>query len=299
MTTKLPTIGGHVSTAGLRLAKAGSGHAMAGGVVNAILNAKRIGAEAIQFFGASPQMWAARGPSAEEAGKFRAAYKESGIKAAYLHAAYLVNLASSNDIFYMKSVQSLTDHLRIADALGIDGLIFHIGSSKGMSREAALAQEVEGMKKVLAAVPGHTHLLMENTAGGGEKIGASIEEIAHLFKAVNSERVKICFDTAHAFEAGLIAEYTPEAVKNLFDAWDKVVGLENLTVIHVNDSKTIAGSHHDQHQNIGEGHIGLKGFRALAGEKRLHDKAWLLEVPGFEDEGPDAKNIKILKSCFI
>ncbi len=224
---------------------------------------------------------------------------KSGLKAAYLHAAYLVNLASSNDIFYLKSVRSLVDHLKIADALGINGLIFHIGSSKGMSREAALDQEVEGMKKVLKEVPGHTHLLMENTAGGGEKIGAAIEEMEYLFKKVNSERVKVCFDTAHALEAGQIMEYTGEMVKKLFDEWDRAVGLENIEVIHANDSKTAAGSHHDKHENIGQGFIGIDGFRALAGEPRLRDKVWLLEVPGFEDEGPDAKNIELLRSCFI
>jgi len=284
MATKGPIIGGHVSAAG--------------GFTSVITNAAAIGAEAVQFFGASPQMWAARQPKPEDAKLFRAAYAKSGIKAAYLHAAYLVNLASSNDIFYLKSVKSLVDHLNIAEALGIDGLIFHIGSSKGMSRSAALAQEVEGMKQVLVQVPGKTKLLMENTAGGGEKIGATIEEMAHLFKEVNSERVKICFDTAHGFEAGLVTEYTPETVKKLFDAWDEAVGLENITVIHANDSKTIAESHHDQHQNIGEGHIGLKGFKALAGEGRLWDKVWLLEVPGFEGEGPDAKNVELLRKCF-
>jgi deoxyribonuclease IV len=284
MASKAPIIGGHVSAAG--------------GFLNVIENAKRIGAEAVQFFGASPQMWIVRGPKEDEAKRFREAYARSGITAAYLHAAYLVNLASSNDIFYLKSVKSLADHLRIAETLGLDGLIFHIGSSKGMSREAALAQEVEGMRKVLEEVPGTTQLLMENTAGGGEKIGATVEEMAHLFKEVHSPRVKICFDTAHAFEAGLIREYTPENVRTLFDMWDASVGLENLTVIHANDSMTLAESHHDRHENIGQGHIGMKGFRALAGEVRLHDKIWLLEVPGFDGDGPDAKNIKLLRSCF-
>jgi deoxyribonuclease IV len=269
----MPIIGAHVSTSG--------------GVVHAIANAKRIGAEGIQFFGASPQMWAARGPKPDEVKAFRAAYKDSGLRAAYLHAAYLVNLGSSNPIFFMKSVQSLIDHLAITEALGIDGLIFHLGSSKGMSREAALEQEIEGMRKVLAAVPGATHLLMENSAGGGEKIGASIEEMEYLFKKVDSERVKICLDTAHAFEAGMVSEYTPESVKKLVDGWNNAVGIENMTVIHANDSKTETESHHDQHQNIGQGFIGLKGFQALAGDARLRDKAWLLEVPGFDDEGPD------------
>ena len=279
-----PIIGGHVSAAG--------------GVINTLENAKKIGAEAIQFFGSSPQMWYTKVPDRTEAEAFREAYAKSGIKAAYLHAAYLVNLASSNPDFYKKSIKSLLAHLTIAEMLGIDGLIFHIGSSKGMSREKALSQEIQGMREVLRESPGKALLVMENTAGGGEKVGANIEEMAHLFKGVDSPRVKICFDTAHAFEAGLITEYAPASIKKLFDAWDKYVGLEYIVAIHANDSKTAAGSHHDRHENIGEGHIGLQGFKNLSKEKRLWDKAWLLEVPGFTGEGPDKKNIDILKSCF-
>ena len=284
MPKNLPPIGGHVSTAG--------------GVQNAVANAKRIGADAIQFFGASPQSWTAKRPAHEDVSAFRRAYTASGLKAAYLHAAYLVNLASSDDIFYMKSVKSLTDHLSIADALCINGLIFHLGSSKGMSRGEALDQEVLGMRKVLDAVPGPTELVMENSAGGGEKVGTTIEEIAYLFKKMNSPRVKVCLDTAHAFEAGMVTDYTPATVKELFDDFDAAIGMKHLAAIHANDSKTKAESHNDKHENIGQGFIGMKGFRALAADARLHTVPWLLEVPGFEDEGPDEKNIKLLRGCF-
>lgn len=281
---KIPTIGGHVSAAG--------------GLKNAVANAKAIGAEAMQIFGASPQSWRTKQPSEEDVAAYREAYESSGLKGCYLHAAYLVNLASSNPDFYTNSVQSLTDHLKIAEAIGAEGLIFHLGSSKGWNRKEAIAQEIEGVKKVLRAVPGRAKLFLENSAGGGDRIGATLEEVAQILKGANSDRVAVCYDTAHGFEAGLVPAYTKASVKSLLDTWDTAIGLGKLEVIHANDSMTAAGSFHDKHENIGEGHIGLVGFKALAGEARLHSKTWLLEVPGFEGAGPDRRNIEILRSCF-
>lgn len=283
MSEKELLIGGHVSAAG--------------GLKNAINNAEAIGANAIQIFGSSPQTWVVRMPSDTDVTEYKKRLHASNVKQVYLHAAYLVNLASASDLIYRRSVQSLTDHLKVAEKIGAEGLIFHVGSSKGIARDEALRQEIEGMKKVIESVPGRAHLIMENTAGGGEKIW-SIEDIGFLFKKIGSRRVKVCFDTAHAFEAGIVKEYTKETVSKLCDEMDVAFGIENLAAIHANDSKTICESHHDQHQNIGEGYIGIAGFRALAREKRLRDKAWLLEVPGFSDEGPDKKNIDILRRCF-
>ena len=138
---------------------------------------------------------------------------------------------------------------------------------------------------------------MENSASG-KKVGAWPEEMKIMLEGVNSNRVKICLDTAHSFESGLIEKYEPENIKTFLDYWDKEVGLDNVIALHVNDSKTISGSHNDRHENIGDGHIGLGGFKNLAKEKRLWDKPWILEVPGFEDSGPDKKNVDILKLLF-
>lgn len=280
-----PLIGGHVSAAG--------------GLWKAIENAEAIGAECIQIFGASPRGWAARVPKKAEVARYHAALKGSAVKAVYLHAAYLVNIASPSADLRKKSIQSLSDHLAIAEAIGADGLIFHIGSGKELPKEDAFRMAVVGMKAVLKATPGgKSRLVIENAAGGGQKIGANAKDIGAIMRAVRSKRVKVCFDTAHAFEAGLIDAYTTSKTKKLFDEWSKEVGMENIVALHVNDSKTAFNSHHDRHENIGEGYIGLAGFNVLAKEKRLHDKAWLLEVPGFTGEGPDRKNIEILKSCF-
>jgi len=277
-------IGGHVSTSG--------------GLYVSVLNAEAIGVNAMQIFGSSPRMWYARIPKENEIKTYKAHLAKSGIKAVYLHAAYLVNLASTSQDIYRKSVKSLIDHLTIAEAIGANGLIFHVGSSKGMDRKKAFKQQVDGMKEILRIVSGKSQLIMENTAGGGDKIGGTVDELADLFCQVNSQRVKICFDTAHALESGMIEKYTQKNIKNLFDEFDKKIGVENIVVIHANDSKTEYNSHYDRHENVGEGYIGMRGFIELAKEKRLARAAWILEVPGFAGEGPDKKNVDILRSLF-
>lgn len=283
-TSKKVILGAHVSTAG--------------GLKNAISNAKKIGAQAIQIFGISPRQWTGKQPSMEDVNAFRELREKSSVRPVYLHAAYLVNLASPNEYNVIKSIQSLTDHLKVAELIGAEGLVFHVGSGKGeIDRKAALLQEVDAMKEILKNAPGNAKLIMENTAGGGDKIGF-LDDMAFMHKKTNSHRVKICFDTAHAFEAGFIDEYVPAKIKHMFDEWDEAVGLENIVVIHANDSKTAPGSHHDKHENIGEGYIGLVGFKALAKEKRLWNKPWILEVPGFNGEGPDKRNVDILRGCF-
>ncbi len=291
-----PKIGAHVSAAG--------------GLWQAVERARTIGAECLQIFGASPRGWAAKLPAKAEADRFKAALKEAKLGPVYLHAAYLVNLASPESVNRAKSVKSLIAHLRIAEALGATGLIFHLGSGKGMPRAEAVDLTLKGMRAVLKAVPParrslgegggkYPLLIMENSAGGGDKLGTRPEEIGELFERMKSKRVAVCIDTAHAFEAGAIERYTQATVKIFVSALDRTIGLEHILAIHANDSKTPASSHRDQHENIGDGHIGRAGFRALAAERRLHHCDWILEVPGIQEEGPDAENIKRLRSCFL
>ncbi|OGG42465.1 hypothetical protein A3A21_02640 [Candidatus Jorgensenbacteria bacterium RIFCSPLOWO2_01_FULL_45_25b] len=280
---KKPNIGAHVRTEG--------------GLVSAIENAERIGAKCFQIFGASPRQWRALFPKEEDVKLFKKLLKEKELGPVFLHASYLVNLASANGDILEKSIKNLSDHLQIASMLGAEGLIFHVGSSRGMEKKKALDQEVSAMKEVLKNVTGSS-LIMENTAGGGEKIG-SIEDIGYLYGNIKSDRVNICFDTAHALEAGMIESYAPPRIKKLFDEWEEAVGLEHIVAIHANDSKTTYNSNHDRHENIGMGEIGMEGFKDLAKEKRLLDKCWILEVPGYEGNGPDRKNIETLSSCFL
>lgn len=282
----IPIIGAHVSCAG--------------GLFRAVENARRIGAEAIQIFAISPRQWTGKLPSPEAVTEYLKFLNASMVKKVYLHAAYLVNLASDDPMILERSKSSLIDHLKAAELIGAEGLIFHVGSGKSeIDREAVLRREVSAIKEVLTEFNGKAKLIMENSAGGGGRVGSGPIEMGYLLRNLKSERVKVCFDTAHAFEAGLIDDYSSPRVKKFFDLWDAELGLENIIVIHANDSKTVAGSHHDKHENIGKGYMGLDAFKTLAMESRLWSKPWVLEVPGYDGNGPDKKNIEVLKSCFV
>lgn len=282
---KILQIGAHVSAAG--------------GLVNAVKNGKKIGARCIQIFGSSPRSFAVRIPAAAAAAEFRSALRKSGLAAVYLHAPYLVRLGSDRPGLRGLSIKNLIGHLQIAETIGAGGLIFHLGSQGDAAKKDVLDKTIAGMQAVLRAVPGKTLLVMENSSGGGTKLGSGIDDLALLLKKVKSRRVRICFDTAHAFEAGELKYGDFAAVKKYFDAWHRKIGLDNLAVVHANDSQTAFGSGSDRHENIGQGFIGLRGFQNLAKEKRLWNKPWILEVPGFRGEGPDKKNLAILNSCFV
>lgn len=280
-----PKIGAHVS--------------VAGGLKNGILKARAIGAECVQIFGASPQAWAAPGHAPDAIREFQKLREEAGIGPVYLHAAYLVNLASPDLLLRKKSEVNLTEHLKIANQIGADGLIFHIGSGRGLP-EGKEAEKIvaSAIGRILDSVNGKALLIIENSAGGGEKIGDEPEEIGRIMERAGSPRVKVCWDVQHGFAAGITERYDAAGVSALAERLERSFGLSNLVAFHMNDSKTDFLSRHDRHENIGEGRIGLAGFQTLAGEPRFSEAAWILEVPGFDDRGPDAENVRRLKACF-
>lgn len=277
-----PLIGAHISAAG--------------GLEKAFARAEEIGAVVIQIFGSSPRQWAVSLPSTETVTKFREEQESSRVRQVFLHAPYLVNIGHPDREMRTKSVLALGGHLEICRRLSADGLIFHIGSGKGVARSEAHALVVESMRAVLDTVP-DARLLIENSAGEGDKIGSTPEEIAHLIDQTGSDRVGVCIDTAHAFASCLIPAYTHELVGAFFDAVEQTFGLDRLWAFHVNDSKVPSGAKKDRHENIGEGHIGIEGFRTFMKEPRVANRALLLEVPGFDGNGPDKKNIDILRGC--
>lgn len=285
MNSKKPLLGAHVS--------------VSGGYLTGITRGEALGADCIQIFGASPRQWAAPIPSAAETKEFREAFSKSTLKSLFLHAAYLPNLASPDTLTIKKSVASLSAHLKIAELLGARGLIFHVGSGLEAAKEEAVKKSVSAMKEILKKSPGEAFLIMENCASH-KKLGDTPKELGELFHGVNSKRLKICIDTAHALESGNIPQYTPEHIKKFFDECDKEFGTDNIAALHANDSKTEAGSNHDRHENIGKGFIGEEGFRNLAKEKRLSHTSIFLEVPGYnpEEKGPDKPNMDALKKCF-
>ncbi len=269
---------------------------VAGGFANGFINADAIGAQTIQFFGASPRQWFASQPNEQAIAAYQAARQNSKVESVFLHAAYLVNLGSDKAELRAKSVASLSAHFKIANTLNATGLIFHMGSNS--KRKEGLAHTVEGIQKVLANVSGDSFLIMENSSGGGSKLCYDGDELGEIFRAVNSPRLKICLDTAHIFAAGVIPHFSEQNIEFALNRWDKAFGLENIVAVHFNDSKTLANSHVDRHENIGDGHIGLEGLQNFAQRKDLHHASWILEVPGIAGEGPDVENMNRLKKLF-
>jgi deoxyribonuclease-4 len=286
-------IGAHVSTAG--------------GLPNAVFAARHIGAAAIQIFGSSPRQWAVRMPLARDATEFKKVAQQAGLHSVFLHAPYLVNLGTSNIPHWKRSVELLVAHMKIAAMIDARGVIVHVGSGEGgLFRERSFERAAAGVKQVLRrASPRHgpgqagpPMFLIENSAGGGEKIGKDMQEIALLIKRIGSTRVGVCLDTAHAFEAG-IAEYSVSGVLRLADEIKKTIGWNRLIAIHANDSKTAFGSRNDRHENIGKGLIGTEGFKNLLANPDFRKTPFLLEVPGYDGKGPDKKNVDMLKKLSL
>jgi len=273
-------IGAHVSSSG--------------GIHTAIDRAEAIGAESVQVFTQSPRTWRPTNHPPENFERFKERRAEAGIGGVLCHALYLVNLANPKDDFYEKSVAALANTVDVGCAIDADGVVFHIGSHLGAGMEAGLDRVVEAMKQVLDRCSKTTWLLMENSAGAGDTIGRSVEELAVIFGRLDGHpRLGVCLDSCHLYASGY--DVTDEAALDaVLDELDREIGLDRLRALHVNDSKTPLGSNVDRHDNVGEGLLGKK-LGVFLGNPRLQGLPAVLEVPGPDGHGPDAAQVTATK----
>lgn len=270
-----------------------------GGVVNAPANAAKIGCEVFQMFTRPPQGGQPPALTGEMIRKFKAELKKYKLPEFYIHTPYYINLASSNNRIYYGSISVIRDDLERGLKLGAKYLMTHLGSSADLGPKKALEKVVEGVKKILDGYQGTTQFLIEMSAGAGNIIGDTFEEIQTILKTINNERratgdkptIGVCFDTCHAFSSGYDLR-TPEAVRKTFDQFDKVIGLDKLKLIHANDAKSDLGSHIDRHEHIGHGKIGREGFYSLIHYPKLHAVNLIIETP---KDGKNIDDIKTLK----
>ena len=280
-------VGGHISAAG--------------GLYRAIERGVEREMEAVQFFVSAPQTWRATKHGDADIERFREAHAASGIRDVWIHNIYLANLATETEEQLEKSVGSVVNAMRIAERISADGVVLHTGSHRGLGLAAVLDQVVAAIKRILDQAPGEATLALETMAGQGGAIGTRFEELGALIREVGSPRLKTCLDTAHTFAAGYPI-HTPEGLDEVMQEFDAQIGLDQLAVVHANDSKIPLGGLRDRHENIGEGHIGTAGFEALCAHPAFQGRAFLLEVPGFPTEaqpkgdGPDLENVRRLKS---
>jgi deoxyribonuclease-4 len=267
---------------------------IAGGILTAFERAQEIGAEAVQIHPTPPQTWRRLTVSPETVTEFHSQMEATGLDAFFLHAVYLINLATAREDLLAQSEGSLRHYLEMANVLGARGVIFHPGSHKGLGFDEVLPQMAATMKGALDGAPGETLLIIENSAGAGNNIGSSFSQIGRMMEAVGNDRVRLCLDTAHAFTAGydLTSE---EGLAAMDDELELEIGFSRLAAIHANDSKFPFGSNRDRHENIGDGFIGAEAFRRILADRRLQQAPFLLEVPGLEHKGPDRANVERLR----
>ena len=275
--------------------KVGAHVSSAGGMDKAIDRGQAMGAEAIQMFISSPQGWAFKpiAPSRDRR-RFEEKAVQADITSTFLHCIYLVSLGSPTEENLQKSIGALTNYMQAAGEIGAAGVIFHTGSHRGAGYDGVFDQAVRAMEQVLEASPENVSLAIENSAGMGDHICSKFEEIGRLMKAVGSPQVKVCLDTQHLFAAGYnIVE--KDGLERTMEEFDREIGLDNLVAVHANDSKIPFAGGVDRHENIGEGHMGVEGFRVIMGHPAFRDVPFLLEVPGAEGKGPDKSNVDVLK----
>ena len=245
-------------------------------------------------------MWRASSPGAEQIRLLRRARARFDLYPLAIHANYLVNLASHDSAIRARSIASFRGELERAAAIGAEYLVLHPGSYKGQSLEEGIAAFVLGLRDATEGAPrGGVTVLLENTVGSGAQIGGRFEEL----RAIRDYAVQLmdvpvgyCLDTCHLLGAGY--DVSSEAgLRETVRQAGRVLGIDNVKLMHANDSKTPLGSHIDRHANIGEGHIGKAGFRRILAHPKLRRLPFILETP-VEHDGDDRRNLENLKKLW-
>jgi deoxyribonuclease-4 len=259
--------------------------------------AQSVGCDAVQIFVRPNRSWAVPPLTEKDAALFRATAAETAIRPVVAHSSYLLNLASPEDDLWRRSIDTLIVELERCEALGVRWLVLHPGAHVGTGEKAGLSRMAHALGEVHGATTGsRSGVLLETTAGQGTRLGYRFEHLAWLLNhTVDGERLGICLDTCHAFAAGYELR-TPEGYAATMAAFDRVIGLDRLKAIHLNDSKGELGSRKDRHQHIGKGHIGLAGFRHVLNDPRLEGLPGLLETPKSDDLHEDRENLAVLRA---
>jgi deoxyribonuclease-4 len=274
----------------------GAHMSIAGGPDKAIDRALSIGCTAMQIFLKNNMQWFAPPLTAEEICRFIAHKRRGEIAAVFAHASYLINLATTNAQFHANSIRALSEELTRADQLRLPFLVLHPGAHLGAGEEAGLNAVVASINQVFRRIPKvETRIALETTAGQGSSLGHRFEEIAYIIKNVaEPERLCVCLDTAHVFAAGYDLT-SAQGVAQTFRKFDSVIGLTNLSALHLNDSKTERGSQVDRHAHIGKGKIGLEAFRFIMRDRRFGKVPKVLETPKDNKTlREDVANMKVL-----
>lgn len=268
--------------------------AVAGGLMKAARRARQIGCTALQIFSDNPTAWRRRSEPPPDAEQFVEYCRRHRIAPVAIHASYLVNLAGSAEPFASQSRDGLIFEMQRAPRYGATLVNTHIGSHRGGGLDEGLRRVRDSVSAILAASPPGVRLVLENSAGGGDTVGSTIEQLAAILDNVGADasRLAFCLDTAHLWGAGYDIA-SPEEVAAVIDRFEALVGLDRLPLIHLNDSRSLRGSRADRHEHVGAGRIGPAGLAAFLRHPRLAaaGTAFMMETPGVE-VGYDAINMR-------
>lgn len=269
----------------------------AGGPQNAPERGREIGCDCIQIFTRNQRQWRVKPISDDEATAFRAHREACGIGSVMSHASYLLNLGTTDPEKFAKSYGGFEQELLRCHKLGVELLNFHPGAHVGKGVETGISQIAQALNEICRAHPDKTDvcLVLENVAGQGTTLGRSFEELREIIDRVEQpERLGVCVDTAHAFAAGY-AIHTEEGWEATWEAFDRLLGIDRLVALHLNDSKVPYESRKDRHALIGRGEIGPDAFRRVVTDPRTRDLPMFLETPA----GPEgwAKEIEWLRAA--
>ena len=269
---------------------------VAGGVDRAAGRAAEIGAAVFQIFTKQPNRWADPVLHDGAVTRFREEAARHGIACTAAHDSYLINLSSPQPELWRRSADSFRRELERAARLGLDAVVTHPGNATDGDRASGIERNAAGVAEALEAVPNGPRVLLELTAGAGTSVGGTFEELAQIIGLVptpHRARVGVCFDTCHAWVAGL-------DLRGDFDGvWkraDDTFGAHRIELFHLNDAKTAFGSRLDRHENIGEGSMGIEPFRRLMNSARFRKVPKVLETPKGDDVvSADRGNLAVLR----
>jgi deoxyribonuclease-4 len=275
----------------------GAHMSIAGGVGNAFLEGKKVNCDAIQIFTKSSRQWASKPYTKEEIEQFHINRKETGIGTVVAHDSYLLNMGSPDTALRTRSVAAFIDELERCEVLGVTNLIAHPGAHVGAGELDGIKTIAKSLDEVHKACPGYSaKVTLEITAGQGSNLGYRFEQIASIIDATKeSERLRVCFDTEHAFAAGYDIR-TKEGYERTFGEFDEAIGIKLLAAFHLNDSKKEFNSRVDRHEHIGKGFIGVEAFRLLMNDRRFWGLPMCLETPKGPDLKEDRENLTLLRS---
>lgn len=264
----------------------------AGGISKAIDRIEEIGGDAVQVFTQSPRMWKPTEHSEEELERFRARRREARVEHVSCHALYLVNLASRDETVRENSLSALRATMAAAQGIGAEAVIFHVGSHLGYGFDEAVEVVASALRELLELTTDELWLCMENAAGAGGTIGRSVAELAALSDAVGGHpRLGLCLDSCHWWASGVDVS-DRGALGAAIDDLDARMGLEQLRVLHVNDSKTPLGSNRDRHELVGKGLIG-DGLATFLGHPAFQSLPAIVET--WVDEGSETRDLDAMR----